>query len=1082
MIVLLALCLWQPAQGGVQGYYRFPTVHGDTVVFTAEGDLWSVPLSGGTAMRLTTHLGEELTPFFSPDGSRLAFTGHHSGSSEVYVMPASGGLPKRLTYQDDRATVRGWTPDGRILYRTRHFATLPDDQLVKLDPATLENEVIPLAQAADGVYGPKGRTLYFTRFKRQGSATKRYKGGIIEHIWKFDGKREAVNLTGDFKGTSSDPMLWRNRIYFLSDRDGIMNLFSMDTRGGDIQQLTSHKAFDALSASLHDGNIVYQHGADLRRYDIAAAKDSLIPIRLVTDLDQVRERWIKKPAKRISHVHVSPDGSRVAMTARGRVFTAPTGKGRLVEVTPKAGVRWRGLHFSRDGKKLFAVSDKSGENEVWRLDPMGIEPAEKLTNRGPGFRSDPVPSPDGRYLALTEYKEGTIWLVDTTNQEQVKISRAPIFSGGNPVWSHDSQWLAFEEPAENTFSTIRIYNVTSGKSTAVTSDRFMSGDPAWSADGKWLAMFSGRRLLSTTFGPWGSYAPSPMLDKRDKLYLIALGKGQRSPFQPDNELTAKTEKTEKPKDKTRGDDPAAKDDKQEPKLTIELNGIAARLFEVPLPPGNYSDLAMTEKHLYYRSRETGSFSGGDLMALAIENKDPKPVKIAGGIQTYALAAGGKHIMFRKSNEIYVIDANGKKPGKLNKHKVNLDNWSFPLNPREEWAQMYEDSWRLMRDYFYDPDMHGVDWQAMADRFRPLVDRVTTREELEDLMRKLHGELSALHVGVSSGEKRESQDKNSMGFLGAMMKRDEKAGGYRILNLYPTDPDMPDEASPLARPGVDLVVGDVIQKINGIAALSVDHPGVLLRDQAGKQVLLHIAEKSGNQRQVIVKPINRFAFSDLRYDHWEYTRRLEVDQKGNQDLGYVHLRAMGRANYSEWARHYFPVFNRKGLIIDVRHNNGGNIDAWILGQLMRKTWMWWQGRAGKPYSNMHYAFNGHLVVLVDEKTASDGEAFADGFRRLGLGKVIGKRTWGGEIWLSGSNRLVDGGAATAPEFGVFADGEWLIEGIGVIPDQEVDNPPYGTFKGKDAQLEAAVAHLQKLIAEQPVNPPVPPPYPDKSFKP
>jgi tricorn protease len=393
-----------------------------------------------------------------------------------------------------------------------------------------------------------------------------------------------------------------------------------------------------------------------------------------------------------------------------------------------------------------------------------------------------------------------------------------------------------------------------------------------------------------------------------------------------------------------------------------------------------------------------------------------------------------------------------------------------------------DAWRLHRDYFYDRHMNGIDWRAMREKYLPLVDRVRDRDELSDLIAQMVSELSALHTFVFGGDVRRGPDQVQIGALGARLERDASRGGYVIKHIYTSDPDRPDKRAPLARPGVGVSDGDVIQSVNGRDVLGVPDLGELLRNDAGKQVLLGVRSGAVKEpRDVIVKPISTQEESDLRYHEWEYTRRMRVEEAGAGQMGYVHLRAMGANDINQWAEQFYPVHDRQGLIIDVRHNGGGNIDSWILGKLLRKAWFYWQPRVGKPYWNMQYAFRGHMVVLCDERTGSDGEAFAEGFRRLGLGKLVGTRTWGGEIWLTSSNVLADRGIATAAEFGVYGpDGKWLIEGHGVDPDIVVDNLPNATFNGKDAQLEAAVSYLKGMIKAQPNGVPPAPAYPDKSF--
>jgi tricorn protease len=518
-------------------------------------------------------------------------------------------------------------------------------------------------------------------------------------------------------------------------------------------------------------------------------------------------------------------------------------------------------------------------------------------------------------------------------------------------------------------------------------------------------------------------------------------------------------------------------------VKIDLNGLAQRVFEVPLPAGAYRSLAVNEKYLYLSESPASYQVKTNLVAVEIKNKDVAAKTVLEDIKSYDLSRDGKKVAVRKGDDLYVSDANGIAPTDLPKAKVNLSNWLLPVDPREEFRQMFLESWRLERDYFYDPNLHSVDQKGLLEKHLALVERVTDRDELADLISNLVGELSALHIFVYGGDVRRSPDKIGVATLGARLTRDEKSGGYRISHVYQSDPDYLDLVCPLTQPGSGIAEGDLILAINGSPTLSVASPDLLLKNQAGQQVLLKVRSADGKKEfDAIVKPIALAEEDNLRYTEWEQTRRLLVEEKGKGDIGYVHLRAMGGGNYSEWVKNFYPVFDRKGLIIDVRHNRGGNIDSWILEKLLRKAWFYWQGRVGKPTWNMQHAFRGHMVVLCNERTASDGEAFAEGFRRLGLGKVVGTRTWGGEIWLSSSNLLVDRGVATAAEWGVFGpEGEWLIEGRGVEPDIVVDNLPHATFNGGDAQLDAALNYLQGLLKEKPVEPPKVPRYPSKAFK-
>ncbi|MCH7779367.1 MAG: PD40 domain-containing protein, partial [Acidobacteria bacterium] len=1065
-----------------EGYYRQPALRGATVVFVAEGDLWKVHADGGVAERLTTHPAAESLPAISPDGSQIAFVARYEGPAELYTMPLDGGMPTRRTY-GRRPVWVGWTPQASVLYATRAFSDLPNAQLVQIeerDGGVVETR-IPLAQAADGDFSEDG-TLWFTRLPFQGSHTKRYRGGTAQQIWRFSpGDEEATPLTRDYPGTSKRPMLWNGRVYFASDRDGTMNLWSMQGDGADLTQHTRHDGWDVKSPSLDNGRIAYQLGADLHLYDVATDTDKKIDIRLRSDFDHMRENWVDEPMDYVSSIALSVKGDQVALTARGRVYVIPTEQGRLVEAGRQQGVRFRQARFHPDGERLVVLSDASGEVEVWTLPADGVGDLVQLTDDGEVLRWEVLPSPDGKW-AVHHDKNQRLWLLDLESRKNVKIDESAIGDLGGLAWSPDSRFLAYVKSEENMFSSIRIYDRETGRSFRATTDRYDSSSPFWSPDGKWLYFLSDRNLVSIVGSPWGNYQPEPFLDKKTQIFMLALTKGLRSPFAPADELHEEEDEPEK-KEKNAGEsgkkksakrkngevsDESEKEDK-EVVVTIDVEGLTARLHLVPVSPGNYRALGVTEKALFWLSRAAGENSF-ELVAAPIQKKDVKIETVASDIRFYDLSADGKKLLLRVGDKLHVVDAKPKSAD-LKKTAIDLDGWKLSIDPREEWRQMFVEAWRLERDYFYDQGMHGVNWPAMLEKYLPLVRRVTDRAELSDLMAQMVSELAALHIFFGGGDQRDGPDEVDVASLGARLIRDAAAGGYRVEHIYRSDPDDLSRVSPLARPGIDVSAGAVIEKINGRSTLEAGAIGALLRNQAGRQVLLHVRDHvNSTPREVVVTPIGLGEDYDLRYHEWEYTRRLEVDEKSDGDIGYVHLRAMGGRNFTEWAKNFYPAFNRKGLIVDVRHNRGGNIDSWILSRLMRRPWFYWSQRVGQaPAWNQQYAFRGHVVVLCNERTASDGEAFSEGFRRLGLGPVIGTRTWGGEIWLTSSNRLVDGGIATAAEFGVYGpEGEWLIEGWGVEPDIVVDNLPHATFQGEDAQLQAAIDYLRKKIAEEPVD--------------
>jgi len=1130
LLATLLLCAARLPAEPTGGYYRFPSIHGDTVVFTAEGDLWRGSVNGGTATRLTTHAGLEYLPAISPDGQSVAFSAQYEGPIEVYVMPLAGGLPKRLTFEGESAFVRGWTRDGKILYATRHYSTIPDNQLVAIDPATAARAFLPLAQADEAAFSDDGKTTYFTRYSFQGSHAKRYVGGTAQNLWRLDpGATDAVPYHPDYRGVSRWPMFAQGRVYFASERDGTSNLWSMKPDGSDLKQHTKHADFGVRTPQLHGGRVVYQNGADLWLFDLKSGQSNRLALSLASDFDQTRETWITKPLDFVTATSLSPDGDRVALVARGQVFVLPAGgPGRIVEATRRSGVRYRTAEFTPDGKSLVVLSDESGEVEFWRLPANGVGAATPITKGGEVLRVSGQLSPDGKWIASAERdQELRLFNAETGEGRLVAKSRNRDFDFASLDWSPDSKWLAYALTAPTGNSRIFLHGLDSGQSTPVTSDRVASTNPSFSPDGKWLYFLSDRHFNSLVGSPWGARVSEPFLDKSTKIYQVALGLETRSPFQAPDELAADKKadekkepaKTEPAKDEKKpeavaqADKPAesaktedkkseepakgaaapadtakAKSDAKAPKpVVVVLDGIMDRLWEVPVAAGNYGSLTATESTLFLTDRDAAapSASATRVVAIAIKNKDIETATVIGGVSGLRVSADGKKLLVRQGDNLVVLDAAARNVTDTAKQRVNLAGLRFAYSPRESWRQMFTDAWRLHRDYFFAKNMHGADWKGSLAKHLPLVDRVTDRYELNDLLAYMVSEVSSLHASAATGAFRTPDPQIDIATLGARWSRDETAGGYRLDRIYRSDPDFLERRGPLQRPGLGIRDGDVILEINGVPTLSVPDPAALLRDQAGKQVLLKIKSGEAEPFSRIVTPLPVAEASNLRYSDWQYTRRLAVDEKSKGEIGYAHLRAMGTENFYEFVRQAYAANDKAGLILDLRHNRGGNIDSWILSRLLRQPWMWWAPRDSDPIPNMQNPFRGHLVVLVDAWTASDGETMANGVRHLGLGKSIGVRTWGGGIWLRGGiNALADRGFATAAEMGSFIPGEgWVIETDGFTPDIILDNNPARAFAGEDAQLDAAIKHLQELIARNPKHKlPTPPPEPDLQPKP
>ncbi|GHC41990.1 S41 family peptidase [Roseibacillus persicicus] len=1099
LTTFLFLCSLLPVLAeDLLGYYRQPALHNDTVVFQAEGDLWKVPAVGGQAHRLTTHLKTESRPRISPNGQMVAFAASYEGPVEIYQMPLAGGRPQRLTYEG----VSGgrspfpvaWKDEKTLLYATWFFSRRDTFQIVELNIETGEKTILPLEQASDGRYSDDGQSFFFTRLPRQRSFAKRYTGGFIEKIWRYDtGAPAAVPLTADYEGTSRSPMVWQDRLYFVSDRDGTMNIWSSDLLGKDLKQHTSVSGWDILDAYLDKGRIIYRNQADLWIYSIAEDAAKMVPIRLASDFDQKRRRWIDKPARFLSQFALSPKGDKLAVTVRGQGFVAPVKGGRLAAIPQTAKSRVRDVQFFSEGERVLLLSDETGEFEFATQAIDGSDERHLVTEDSTTRLYPGILSPDGARLAYADRDQRLFVLeLETGQKKEVIQARDPNdFDRIDLAWSPDSRWIAFSAKEENSIYRVYLFNtLEDGEPVAVTTDRMDSYSPAWSSDGQWLYFLSDRTFRSVQRSPWGPRQPEAYLDRTASIFLLDLVGGQASPFQstprdPLSSLPKDPSKDDKKSEEKEEEDGAEEREKEEKKqmkaVEISWDGLQGRLHRVPLEAGNYSGLTVTKKHLYFFHRPLGFDSDRELAAFPIldETHERRRRTIASDVREYQLSADHSHCAVRKKDTVSVFPANGKAPENLSKYEVDLSAIGIRISPAEEWEHLFLDAWRLHRDYFYDPDMHGVDWVAQRKKHEVLLPRITARKELDDLIGQMVGELSAMHTDIRPGEIRDAKDGRGRGYLGGRFTR--VAEGYQIASIYQGEPDLIESLSPLAQPGLDIAAGDIITRVNGREALTEPDLGVLLENTSSRKVLLELQRPGRAERHLAtVVPIDLRGFISLKLTDWEYTRRMETERQGEGELGYFHMRAMGGGNFSEFVRGYYPVSNRKGLIIDMRQNYGGNIDSWILARLIRQRWMYWQGRTGEAFPNMPYAFNGHMAVLIDGYTISDGEAFSEGFRRLGLGPLIGSRTWGGGIWLRGHTYLKDGGLARSPETGVFTEDGWVIEGSGVDPDISVMNEPHASYQGQDAQLEAAIAYLQEKIASDPPQTPQAPPRPNKAF--
>lgn len=1079
----LLICLAATPALAVEGWYRDPAIHGETVVFTAEGDLWRVAASGGPAQRLTTHPAEEAQAAISPDGRLLAFVANYEGTPEVYAMPLAGGAPKRLSFENARVWVQGFAPDGRVVYASEGVVGPSWSRVLRLvDPTSGATETLPLADAREAAFDSAGGPMHFTRFglALTGDNARDYRGGAQAQLWRWTLGASAEAQRVDVAGLINPqrPLQHASGLLLLAERadvgEGRFNLFRVDADrlGADAaaSALTSHADFDVRRPSLHGDRVVYQHGADLRLLDLGSGEDRALPISLGTDLAQARARFAPEPLKYLQGASLAADGARAALSLRGQALTLGPNGLRRIEINAPERARLREPLLSNDGRHVYAITDLDGGSEIWRYPADGSPGAQALTRGGDAHRFRMYPSPDGKRIAHTD-KQGRLFLLDLGSGENREIDASEFARDdayAEVKWSPDSRLLSLiRVDSARLIPQLVLLDVDAGRRATLTSDRYPTESAAFSRDGDWLYFLADRSYASSVPGPWGDRNTGPYFDRRTRLYGLALHADARFPFAPATELDQP-----KPADEA-GKDPSGKKMDAGARATVEWEGLLERVFEAPLAAGNYADLEADDKRLYFTERDSAPASQLQLRTLAIGNAPPKPETFMAGLSDYRLSANGKKVLLLKSaadgngvGELLIVEAGAKAPDDVSRAKLKLDDYKLPLEPRAEWAQMFDDAWRMHRQFSFDPALRGIDWDAVRARYSALLPRVQDRLELDDLLGQMSAEVGLLHSQVRAGDLRTDPNAPTPSALGADFV--EARGGLRIERIHRSDPELLSERAPLSQPGVDARVGDLLRAVNGRPLASLAELHAALANQAGQQVLLEL-ERAGKSVRTIAVPVKLDRAAALRYSDWVEGRRARVEQASGGRIGYLHLRAMGSGDIANFVREFYAQYDREGLIIDVRRNRGGNIDSWVIEKLLRRAWAFWQPPRGQPYTNMQQTFRGHLVVLADALTYSDGETFTAGVKALQLGTVIGTRTAGAGIWLSDRNRLADGGIARMAEFGQFevGSGRWLVEGHGVAPDIEVDNPPLASFRGEDAQLEAALTQIQQRLREAPL---------------
>jgi tricorn protease len=1063
---------------------RFPAVHGDRVAFCYAGDLYTVPASGGVARRLTGHDGYEMFPRFSPDGKLLAFTAQYDGNTEVYVMPADGGVPRRLTWtatlaRDDVADrmgpnniVMGWTPDGKkVVFRSRMHAF--NDFLGQLYAVSADGgtpEPLPLPRGGFCSFSPDGKRLAYNRVFREFRTWKRYRGGMADDVWIHDfTTHKTANLTrsnpprpyapgddGEAKQEGAQniiPMWHGDRVYFLSDRgpDRRMNLYVAETADGATRQLTEFHDFDCKFPSLGDKAIAFENGGYLYRFDLDTEQCSRIPVRIQEDHATARGGLVNV-SKNVSNYEISPDGKRALFGARGEVFTVPAHHGPTRNLTNSPGTHERNSKWSPDGKWIAFISDASGEDEIHVVPQDGKGPARQLTKGGDTYKFELAWSPDSKKILWTD-KKLRVRAVDVASGAVTEIAKGKVWEIRDPAWSPDSKWVAYSQAEPHGFNRVWLFSLEQGKTYPVTDEWYSSSAPAFSRDGKYLFFVSNRDFNPTFSGTEWNHAYLDMT----RIYLVPLARETPSPFLPrSDEAGAPEEKKEEPK--------------KDAPVKVDPEGLSARIVDLPVQPANYRNLESVGNALYYLRAGTKDAKP----ALQMYDLAARKETVLGSVNGYEISADGKKMLVSQDGKYGIVDLpKGPAPVQVTE-ALDLSGMEMRLNRHAEWAQIFRECWRQMRDFFYDPGLHGVDWKAVRAKYEPLVAHAGHRADLTYILGEMIGELNAGHTYVGGGEAPQPP-RLTTGLLGADLVRDPASGYFRLTKVYHGEPWDPKLRGPLAAPGVDAKVGEFIVAVDGRPANELRSPYEALVNKAGKQVALRLSAepKADGGREVTVVPVASEA--DLRYRDWVEANRRKVDEATGGKVGYVHVPDMQAKGLNEFARQFYPQVRKKALIIDVRGNGGGNVSPMLIERLRREAVMVTIARNGQPNFEPG-VLSGPTVCLLNEFSASDGDLFPYRFRQHHLGKLIGKRSWGGVVGIRGTLPLADGGYLNRPEFSRYdLEGKrWVIEGYGVAPDIWVDNDPAHEYAGQDDQLDRAVAEVVEELKTKEKSVPPPPP--------
>lgn len=1043
-----------------------PDIHGDKIVFSAEGDLWLGSLANGVTARITTHEGREYLPHFSPDGTQIAFTASYDGGRDVYIMPSDGGAPRRLTFDPDGAEALGWSSDGkRVLFRSRRAVPFVGYRLYLVDANGGLPTALPIEKAAQGAFSRDGMQLAFCRLNRQNNPWKHYRGGQANHIWIADLGKMRFRRIDDETINEQFPVWAGDNIYYVSERDGTANLWRYDAARGKSTRLTAHDTYDVTAPGTDGKRLIYTQGGSLWIYDIASGKEQRVQLSLASD--RIHARPLTLPGS-VSEFALGPTGKRLVVQTRGQIATLGVEKGEARLIAPQIGSRSQHPVWSPDGKSIAFVSDRGGEENIW-VAPAGAGGEAKPLTRETRWRINGLTwSPDSKDLLFTDDKL-TLWLLNAETMAKSAIVQAKYLGPIQYAFSPDSKWIAYIRQENNIVRSLYLYNRATRTSTRLTSAPTIEGDVAFDPTGKFLYFTSQRNIAPQ---PDGFDFQNDLIDTI-RIYALALSSETPSPFaeESDEEPGSVPGDATKPMpgkpapDKASapaGENKGAAEKRAD--IRVDLDGLAERLIELPVPAGRYSQLSGVPGKLLYLAQEGAAGPQAQFKLRAFDFETKKVSELGAGVTGYSISTDAKKLAAQTSAGITVSDA-GAAPG--NGKMVDAGGLRVEVNPEKEWKQIFAEAWRNQRDLFYDPELHGLDWEAVRRKYEALLPAVGDRSDLNLLIGEMQGEMSVSHEFNRGGYFRRTAPTNSeIGALGADLSYRPADRAYQLTRIYSGDGFDSTARSPLLVPGLKVKQGDYLLSIDGAALKPDEDPAALLIGKAGKIVVLKVNSKPGEDGSHLVRVRAMPTDAPSRYYDWVQKCRDYVTRNGGANLGYLHLPDMDERGIVEFTKHFYANLDKDGLVIDVRYNQGGIVSGQILERLRRVIFEYDQSRYGAPIPYHFTAYTGRIVILCNEGTSSDGEYFCTGARYMKLGPIVGTRTWGGYMAVNGFP-TIDGGAVTTPVAASFSpEGKWLPDGHGFDPDYVVDEDPNAFAAGRDPQLDRAIELLRAEIKRNP----------------